>query len=1072
VDKVLFISKGVVKLLNTTLSMPVGDNPYYGFLANTRPTFVPTSVLHVLIKSVQISAINQSEDELAATIDPLMHTYQNVEKVSSKQIGICKIETVCIYFEKLKTKKGIVSSVLPTLDAYTAALTKAKVEKCITSLQFRTNKNTTRGLIDIKLSAPQVRAYPSVIRDLLNVFYDWINAKKDLHSDTLQFSSIKNTEIEASKPTKSGIKRKIHISCKAHVEQGDCSLYYSLDASNDSLFNILASRQKRKTLKIAAQYPLPAISIEIIHMSPVINKSTSNSANTHFNTTIHWEGAQLTPHSVYFFLELSFAYSIWTRTYKKTGMKRRCKDDKKDLEYEPNISKPLTWMKYVRAVIHIQRMYRGHLARKFVKELRERIKKGESKLSKRLEHTKTKNEVSRHTDTFSFLCHILPFKIELICGAVTNVTLRLEFTKSFNLLFSRSFRSVKTHNSKGSAIYNTVFVSLPEVNVRCLQMLSSQEFASLHILGVKGNLGSGYGTFLRPDMESVRCATANIQNVNLNYDLTQLNVFLIIYTLWMDKYDEANKLITKKKEKYGLEGKLASNSNQRKDEIASPSLSSKRRGKPTKIATEEVVFEPTPSNFAQVMLSRIEIHGDLGAAIGKQDVSIGSSILSIFDLGRYENNAMREPLQINGCIGTLSVALRERLEGMLTFEGAILTLTRHFRIGGTDVTIRGRTELNINILPISIDMDYNKNKILYINLKKLVGKFRDVFNGSKDGENYHVQTVFTSEGIAVSISKMTATSFIKLFHRLQEQITRQNQLALEILQSHSEYYRSQSDLLYPEKLSEIKSLDIRNPMEQLTNTIAVGSITIMGKDLFISLYDRDYNPSKDDEWLQFSMKNYRIELARAPKDLGASQYQIQRKVSILLSRVDVNRVLGDKAAYILQVPRGASIQMKSVQEVKSKMIQYIFDSSFADAINVTTNLTLYQSLRNIISKYKKEIDQEFQSQSSLLNTKTIITPRTTTLNTNTNKGSSSNTGKEGFVFEGKIDLNPKLNVLGDMTPKVETVLTWLGIKDKNVIPRATHSGVVSPLEIIFVTSFDISEHIETFVDAWHMDKSL
>lgn len=65
-----------------------------------------------------------------------------------------------------------------------------------------------------------------------------------------------------------------------------------------------------------------------------------------------------------------------------------------------------------------------------------------------------------------------------------------------------------------------------------------------------------------------------------------------------------------------------------------------------------------------------------------------------------------------------------------------------------------------------------------------------------------------------------------------------------------------------------------------------------------------------------------------------------------------------------------------------------------------------------------------------------------------------------FVAKEKTVLNPKLNVLGDMTPEVETVLQWLGIKDQNVIPRATHYGLTDPLEAILIACFSASEILD------------
>jgi hypothetical protein len=64
------------------------------------------------------------------------------------------------------------------------------------------------------------------------------------------------------------------------------------------------------------------------------------------------------------------------------------------------------------------------------------------------------------------------------------------------------------------------------------------------------------------------------------------------------------------------------------------------------------------------------------------------------------------------------------------------------------------------------------------------------------------------------------------------------------------------------------------------------------------------------------------------------------------------------------------------------------------------------------------------------------------------------------TFQGSTVLNPKLNVLGEMTPKVETVLGWLGIADKTLIPRMTHMALIDSMESLLISCHTASEAVE------------
>ena len=135
---------------------------------------------------------------------------------------------------------------------------------------------------------------------------------------------------------------------------------------------------------------------------------------------------------------------------------------------------------------------------------------------------------------------------------------------------------------------------------------------------------------------------------------------------------------------------------------------------------------------------------------------------------------------------------------------------------------------------------------------------------------------------------------------------------------------------------------------------------------------------------------------------------------------------------------------------------------------MTTNIAEYNFFRTLIENYKSEVEKEMKvyqtsSASHVLNTP-AISPEMTPEKEKSNKDYQLPSLKPQREFVGSVELNPKLNVLGDMTPKVETVLGWLGINDKELIPRATHDALADTLETMLISCANASELIDKLLE--------
>lgn len=69
------------------------------------------------------------------------------------------------------------------------------------------------------------------------------------------------------------------------------------------------------------------------------------------------------------------------------------------------------------------------------------------------------------------------------------------------------------------------------------------ECLTLKALGLQANVGIGDGASLRWDNSTVQTGTFVIEKILIQGKLPQLQQFIIFYTLWMAKVEEAQKAI-------------------------------------------------------------------------------------------------------------------------------------------------------------------------------------------------------------------------------------------------------------------------------------------------------------------------------------------------------------------------------------------------------------------------------------------------------------------------------------------------------------------------------------------------
>jgi hypothetical protein len=373
----LIKSAGVVKITNTTLSFPIGDNPYYGFLANEYPTFQPTESLQIVIDLINVST-NAHSEEIES-------------KINLRRNGIFKIENIGIYFEDVQNylKKGIPR---PSLDRFELALNKCKFTHGVVRLQLLSKAKSLKTTIDCTISGPEADADASMIKYLLHIRDDWVNSRRNLYNDPLKFIGSQDSKDsqKVGREVVEAILGEINITGSFKIEPGTIKLHSSLMKKTDTIFNSVKSRRDHT---ICLESDLPFFDIDVMYTSE------EKKANTHLQLSVNWNGAKLYPQSVLFYQETLHIYNYTSFLMKKS---------KKQQKFLLDVKKPQHWMNLLTGIIKIQKHYRGYAARKLFKKMKSGNVTPKKKIQKEIVETKKekKEDVSLQTgNCFCFLIY-------------------------------------------------------------------------------------------------------------------------------------------------------------------------------------------------------------------------------------------------------------------------------------------------------------------------------------------------------------------------------------------------------------------------------------------------------------------------------------------------------------------------------------------------------------------------------------------------------------------------------------------------------------------------------------------
>lgn len=242
----------------------------------------------------------------------------------------------------------------------------------------------------------------------------------------------------------------------------------------------------------------------------------------------------------------------------------------------------------------------------------------------------------------------------------------------------------------------------------------------------------------------------------------------------------------------------------------------------------------------------------------------------------------------------------------------------------------------------------------------------------------------------------------------------------------------------------------------------MGNTTISGRNFMIHMY------GTTNTWLQFSLDSFQVKLQRG---MDLHEGELVKNLSIFLGRTLITKMTNKKRnqnSDIIEIP-GGLMEMHTTQKSDSNVIRYKYLTKFPDAIRVTTFLSEYNDVREIFKQYQTEIRnaQRASSASNAMSSSVTMFEKAKA----SSKPEPTKPKKSKREFEClEFDLNPKLNVLGDMTPRVETVLNWLGIKDRHVIPSATYNTITNALEIVMVSTQRGSDAVNKVLEEHEVER--
>lgn len=506
-----------------------------------------------------------------------------------------------------------------------------------------------------------------------------------------------------------------------------------------------------------------------------------------------------------------------------------------------------------------------------------------------------------------------------------------------------------------------------------------------------------------------------------------------------------------------------------------------------------------PASSVILAVDEVLVNSSLGQIVGTQRIQITRIRGHVLDRGR-SSPKMRG--RMGAAAATFLVAqcrldCQGRLAGHLslssssTRSGLAVQLQRFYP---TNLPPKRQLHKAINKMRAAVcgiegQMEYSSLRFLSLDAREQVLRWRDKFEQPFDGSDWLSEIVVTSDRLALGLSGETSHVVAGIgkavSHYMEEHeaealstLSRINRsFGLVILPAASALERQQQWL--PLRPASVRS-QLRSVVQSLT-----GVAMVLGRNINIQIFRRGI--VDDDAHLAVNLANYRIVYAvgvNVPEATGEAsaaagvspgavspatlQCEVLREVMVAMGDLNVVRETGASSSPIMRM-KGAVLDMVSSQMLHSPRLSYRFTSKFKDKIYVSTNVPDYAFMREVVASLAGSggsATADYGAMGAASVPGYGDTDPFVPMPSNSLSPLATAVPRQGlqYVCE-KFELEPSISVLGNLTPKVETVLDWMGIQDhKNAIPRVTHENLSLMLEQMVSDVSQASRSLDVALD--------
>eukprot|EP00762_Andalucia_godoyi_P007350 ANDGO_01526.mRNA.1 Protein CSF1 len=389
-----------------------------------------------------------------------------------------------------------------------------------------------------------------------------------------------------------------------------------------------------------------------------------------------------------------------------------------------------------------------------------------------------------------------------------------------------------------------------------------------------------------------------------------------------------------------------------------------------------------------------------------------------------------------------------------------------------------------------------EDRLLMLNLKEHVVHFRDLFFEPLDGSKNSVELVVSSHGIDLQVCGAAVDELHSLSERVTAMFYDQSTQAYAIVAASAGSSASMMEAsgLRAEsfgRMQAVQASDCRTDGSRAMASskfgadanssglmrfgepvLATGSVSVYLTSINMNVYENTFG---DKDHLKLNVGKCRIQSACLPL---FSEKLVRHHLEILLfEKLLIAKESVSSLSRVLEL-NVMTLQMDSQENLGGNppTLTYAFVSKFPNTIVVTPNIPEYDYVRRVLGRLSHP-DANASSTSagaSAVSLSASISSSRSSMDLrdeDDDEGPSSNSPSlpvDPHVYICRtFEMEPAISVLGDFTPRVETVLGYMGISDhRNVIPRATFEFLTLSLDSLLEAANQASDSLDSTFDPW------